>query len=255
MLPVINGRRYGYRVPKPDARDYGLSNFGAIRALVSLPPAIDLEFLCGPVRDQGDEGSCTAHAGVGMREFLARKYQNKSPVLSPAFLYYMERLNDGDPNDDAGSDGRSMCKMINAKGICLEGQDPYVVGQWAIPPTPAQITEALSWTGGAYHQIPQNVIDLKSCLASGYAWAIGMAVFESFERTGSDGMVPPKSGSLLGYHEMLAIGYRDDIQRFKIRNSWGTSFGASGNLWLPYEQIMDPTIFLDAWIEHLGKPW
>src|SRR6266852_5659434 len=108
LAPASSGRRYGYLKDQPDHRDLGIS---AIKLTVSgaTKSKADLESFCGPVRDQGAEGSCTAHAGVGLREFLARKYEKKSPVLSPSFLYYQERKFDGSLDQgDCGSFGRTV---------------------------------------------------------------------------------------------------------------------------------------------------
>jgi C1A family cysteine protease len=252
------GRRYGYLKDRADHRDFGIASSPVL--LTSLPASFDLESYCGAVRDQGDEGSCTAHAGVGMREFLARKYMPPSaPVLSPAFLYYVERQLDGSLDQgDCGSFGRTAMRAMNQFGICTLADEPYVPGDFSTPPTEAQLLDALTYKAGAYHRI-QNVEDMKSCIASGYAFAIGFTVYESFENVGSDGLWSPDKNAeqILGGHEVLAIGYDDSVNggSFKVRNSWSASWGASGNFWLRYSDAGDPDVLQDAWLAHLGKAW
>ena len=64
------GRRYGYHRNPPDHRDKGL---GAIRLVQATLPAMSNAKYMGPVLDQGQQGSCTAHAGVADREYLHNK--------------------------------------------------------------------------------------------------------------------------------------------------------------------------------------
>lgn len=266
MLPVSPaGRRYGYQKDKPDHRDFGVRAFpfGAT-STETLPPVMDLEPWCGPVKDQKDLGACTAFAGCGMREFLFRVTDYRSdlsqaPVLSPMFLYYMERKEDGSLSDgDTGSSGRTSCKAMNTYGVCLEIEDQYSPSNFDIAPTDQQISVALKAKSGAYHRL-HTVQDMRSCLVSRYVFVVGFMVYESFEtKIGSDGVMPmPAKGAeaVLGGHEVLFIGYDDSKQAFKVRNSWGAGWGQGGNFWFPYQAVADQDILQDAWIQHLGKPW
>lgn len=246
-------RRYGYLRDKPDFRDLGMARL--TRAKKTNPPKIDLEKLCGPVKDQGDLGACTAFAGTGMREFLWRrdsKSKAPPPVFSPLFLYYKEREMDGDISEDGGSYGRTCVKVLRETGVCLESTDPYLPYDFKRAPTEAQLDEAQKYRAGGYHRL-NGVDDMKSCLASKYVFVVGFTVFESFERPGWTYMpIPGKHEQVLGGHEVLFIGYDDEKSAFKVRNSWGSSWGMSGNFWFPYEAAADFNILQDAWIQHLG---
>jgi C1A family cysteine protease len=227
----------------------------------ALPSSVDLELWCGPVKDQGQLGACTAFAGCGMLEFLFRKYGHAlaNPVLSPMFLYYVERKIDGTlAEGDCGSSGRTLVQAINRFGVCLESGDIYSPSNFEVAPTPAQSAEAQTMRAGAYHRIG-CVDDMKSCLASGYAFVVTFVVRESFETNlGADGTMPmPNKGKelILGAHEVLFIGYDDAKQAFKVRNSWSASWGVRGNFWFPYAAAADPEILFDAWIQHFGGPW
>lgn len=266
-LPLSpGGRRYGYLRDLPDSRDYLAalnapfdvrSRTGHMTLAPTTVTVVDLEQWCGPVRDQGAEGSCTAHAGVGMREFLAGKYESQYPILSPSFLYYQERLLDGSLDQgDCGSFGRTVCRALNQFGCCRLAEEHYVPGDFSTPPTAEQLTEGLAWKGGAYHRLT-SVDDMKACLASSYVFATGFTVYESFEKIGSDGLWQPNTQTeqVLGGHEVLAIGFDDSKGAFKVRNSWGDSWGAGGNFWLRYADAANTDILQDAWMQHLGKAW
>lgn len=270
------GRRYGYIEDHADHRDLGMMS-APFRSPTFLARAFDLESFCGPVLDQGAEGSCTAHFGVGLRGFLSRKFENVVRDFSPAYVYWLSLQTDAfyEVNDrwptteellafaktnavqDVGSMGRTVCWVLNKFGACTIGSEPYVPGQFATPPTDAQLAEGLSFKGGAYHRLA-TVADMKSCLASGYVFGIGFTVYESFEHIGDNGQWNPKTDeNVLGRHQVMAIGYDDTLNggSLKIRNSWGPNWGQRGNFWMKYTDAANPDILMDAWMEHLGKAW
>lgn len=252
------GRRYGYIASPPDYRD--LSLMAAPLTRKALPPSADLEPYCGPVFDQGQEGSCTANAGCGNLAYLYNRFKGLKVTFSRAFLYYQERALDGSLDQgDCGSTGRSSCKVMNQFGVCQDSDMPYVAGDFSTPPNPVQLAVAAHWPSGAYHTL-HTVVDIKSCLASDYPVLVGFTVYSSFEsqQVAETGIMPvpnKSSEQVLGGHEVLFIGYDDSRQAFKVRNSWGSNWGLSGNFWFPYAAAADPEILIDAWMQHLGKPW
>ena len=261
------GRRYGFKTSTFDHRDFGISHPAAPAAISASEPSphSDLEEFCGPVADQGSEGSCTAHAGKGSNEFLYRKYAvfalvkpAAPPVFSAAFLYYMERQIDGTLADgDCGSTGRSSVSVLNRNGVCLEADMPYTAGSFSTAPNAEQLAGAEKFLAGAYHAL--SFPDFRSCLSSGYVFLIGFAVYESFENdVNGSGLMPMPDVSkekMLGYHEVLVIGHDDSAQRLKVRNSWGPGWGASGDFFMPYAFAAAPGMILEARMQHLNRAW
>lgn len=255
------GRRYGYKKDAPDHRDFGLAHAGLQRA--SIPKASNLS-LMGAVIDQGQQGSCTAHATVSDREFLhwkeiARRGGTVAPpaagMFSPSFVYYLERLEDGSLSQgDCGSTGRTSCTVLRKYGCALRSVMPYSDSDCATAPSQDQLTEAKTYATGQYHRLG-TVEDMKSCIASGYNFRIGFTVYESFESVGPDGLWTPSTNeTVLGGHEVLAIGYDDSVNggSFQVRNSWGASWGQDGNFYMRYEDAANSDVLMDAWIQHLG---
>lgn len=266
LLPISpNGRRYGAQPSKLDPRDYSFARFAAFAEIeqVKIPPSVSLQGDCGPVRDQGDEGSCTGHAGYAMRMHLRNALQNadkKNQVtFSPASIYWHARLIDGTTDQDAGSTGRSVCIAMNKYGAAPIGDEPYVAGDYATPPSAKAEQDALKWKAGAYHRL-LSVDEMKHCIASGYGFIVGFAVYESFEadNVARSGIMPVPNVNrerCLGGHEVFFMGYDDAKAAFTVQNSWGTAWGQDGFFQFPYECAKDENVLFDAFIQHLGKPW
>src|SRR5512143_2950274 len=56
-----------------------------------LPASVDSKKWCSPIEDQGQLGSCTANAGVGLMEYFERRAFGKYLDASRLFLYKATR--------------------------------------------------------------------------------------------------------------------------------------------------------------------
>jgi C1A family cysteine protease len=244
----------------PDTHDPQDSSYEAQPQLMTaapLPPAIDLRGFCSPVRDQGQQGSCTGFAiAVGLREFMERRAGSPNPPvdLAPAFVYYEERKLEGTVNDcNAGAMIRDGMKSLNKIGVSPESTDPYNAATCGAPS--AQATSAASALKiAAYHRVA-SLFGLKHALASGHGCVIGVTLYASFEspQTQQTGHVPmpQPSEQILGGHAMFCCGYRDDATRagggeLIVKNSWGTAFGDNGYVYMPYGYVT-PKLMSDIW--------
>ena len=100
---------------------------------------------------------------------------------------------------------------------------------------------------------------MKGCLAAGYPFVFGFAVYESFEskEVAQSGVVPmPKPGErVLGGHAVMAVGYDDEQRNFIVRNSWGSGWGQDGYFLMPYHYLHDPNLASDFWtVRMLSAP-
>lgn len=244
-------------------------------AALPSPVGVNLGAKLGPVTDQGLLGSCTGEAGSGWMAWLYQTFIQYFPVklatveFSPLFLYAMERLKNGTFPHDAGSDSRTLMKILNQLGICLESDNPYSDKAGAVQPVEQMIISAARFRIGAYHRVPfdAELATAKSVLASGYCRVIGIPVYKDFEsdEVAATGMlpVPGPRETPIGGHEMLAFGFDDRIKigsnqgAEMVRNSWSESWGLAGNLYIPYNYYAavggDETC--DSWTGHLGRPW
>lgn len=253
-------RKYGAKKDAPDPRDRKMSY---PHKLTPLPAMVDEREFCGPIKNQGDEGSCTGHAGSSSVEWQFRKWMKETPILSPQNLYVNELTLEGSFPSDDGAQTRSICKVLNTQGVCEEAIQPYVSGKLA-KPTPAQVENALKYKLGGYHRLA-GLDDFLTCLGDPVPWPVlvGFNVFESFE--GDDvakaGLMPvpnTKKERLLGGHEVLAVGYDRNGQLTNgipvaiCQNSWGPEWGVKGFFYMPLEVLGDPNQVSDLWVIHIG---
>jgi hypothetical protein len=254
-------RSYGRNIPLPLPAHRMLT-----RTAPNLPSVVDLRSHCGPIKNQQSLGSCTGHAFSSALEWICRAYLKKQPVLSPLYLYAKELIMDGNFPADDGSDGTSGSTVAIASGCCEDSLYPDASLKIQ-EPTTAMDTNALQYQMGAYHGLQGSQVAL-SVIGDPTPWPVevGFTVYESFEsaEVAQSGIYSPQDGeTILGGHEVVAVGY--DVGETPtlrpagaapsalIQNSWGTSWGLSGFFWMPLSVLDD--MQTDLKIVHSGAPW
>jgi len=245
--------RYGWQRDLPDQRDHVYS--APHPPLTELPEKVDLRAQCPPVYDQGKLGSCTANALAGAYAFAQQAQGLPAFVPSRLFIYYNERSLEGTVTSDSGAQLRDGIKTLNKQGVCPEPLWPYVLPRFTAKPSPAAYQAAARHQLLSYQRVLPTLTQLRGCLAEGRPFALGFAVYESFEspavaKTGQ-APLPGPSERALGGHAVLCVGYSNANQRFLLRNSWGPSWGQQGYFTLPYAYLLDPNLSADFWTMEL----
>ena len=257
---MISRHRYLYR-PPPKNHPLLLARSGYFPpTLTAIPDTIDLRpFLLSP-RDQGAEGCCSGFATAALREALHNLAPSSgaplaSPgtlgsYLSPAYLYARTRMVEGTFPQDSGATIADEMSTLENYGVPLEAVLPYT-GDASEGTDPADdVAAAAEKVASALclnvdGSVPISAIE--ACLANNQPVDFGMPVYESFETTGSDGLVPiPNTATetLLGGHAMLAVGFFHTAARLIVRNSWNASWGLGGYCLIPYAIVAS---FFEAW--------
>lgn len=242
---MIMQRIYGWIPDIPDQRDY---LYSAIKPKIRLPKQVDISRFCSSVEKQGKLGSCTACAMAGNLEFLDNKPDRKYTDVSKLFIYYNERALRDNEDYDSGASLRDGIKTLRKTGYCREALWPYVISLFDVKPPVRCYLEARGHRIESYHRI-YTLTEMLTCLADGYPFVFGFAVYESFQskRTEKTGRVvmPKKGERMLGGHAVLAVGYNQKEKRFMVRNSWGTGWGKEGYFTMPYAYL--ETLAADFW--------
>ena len=238
-------RSYGWIPDVPDQRDY---LYGSICPRLKLPPAVDLRKDCSSIEDQEALGSCTANALAGNLEFLDKRKDLTYVDVSRLFIYYNERLLRGTVDSDSGAMLRDGIKTLAKDGACTEETWPYAIERFTQKPSVICYQQARKHRIVTYHRL-QTINEMLACLADGYPFVFGFAVYESFEdaQTARTGIVrmPDQSEQLLGGHAVAAVGYDQKDRRFIVRNSWGTKWGQKGYCTMPFSYL--ESLAMDFW--------
>lgn len=226
-----------------------------------LATSVDLTSKMPPVGDQGSQGSCVAWATGYYYKTFHEGLQHgwdlttSSHQFSPAFLYN-QRLN-SKCQIDRGWYGGSAFQMLQEKGDVSIASFPYNQNDTCTQPTPSQLQSAPTYRAsdfGAFFinsrtnvgNYNNSLSSLKQELANGNMIVFMIPIYDEFynlDDSASPGSctmgIPSPSSQDWGGHAISIIGYNETTQRFKFRNSWGTSWGCNGDAYLSYDFVED----------------
>lgn len=212
---------------------------------IERPKTKSLRDLVPFIYDQGQIGSCTANAIC-----MALVIQSKSDFRpSRLWIYYQERVVELPAErkrvSDSGADALDGLEILELYGVPDEVSWPYDVKKCNVAP-PAECFEIAA--KHKVHDIKQidiqdgNLEPIILTITSGIPVLISIELYNSFEsdEVGKTGIVPlPCSGEeYLGNHEVLIVGYDDNVKVFTCVNSWGDSWGDKGFFTIPYEYLL-----------------
>lgn len=264
-MPLITpaGHGLGWRRDLPDHRDFAYA--APADVLTALPTKIDLRSDMPAVYDQQAIGSCTANAIAGAIQFDRSKLaETPDFVPSRLFIYWNERNMEHSVPLDAGAELRDGIKSISRYGAPPENDWPYVAtpadpNTNLFPPNSAPVNKpsTAAYTEGAKHlalsyfRVQQTLSQLKGCLAQGFPFVFGFAVYSSIYDSHGQPVItlpmPRSSDAILGGHAVLAVGYQDSTNTFICRNSWGPSVQDHGYFYIPYAYLLDMNLAGDMW--------
>ncbi len=207
------------------------------------PPALSYTDELPPVRNQGDRGSCVAHAAVAVREFMEIQHRKRSNAslnlqridLSEQFIYWWCKKEDGLPEVSGTYPSLGMQCLVEA-GVATEKSWPYnptptPENEGQGPPPQKALAEAKRYRiQRVIHLRPDDIDSMKAALLQGKSVMITIPMFDSWFRSTATRRfgkinLPLPEETDVGAHAMALVGYVDDERTpgggyFILRNAW-----------------------------------
>lgn len=209
--------------------------------------SVDISLRFSEIRDQGSQGACLAFSLVSVYEYFLRRGGVQPPRLSEQFLYYTARERAGNTDKDLGLTINDAAAALAETGICTDSLCPYNPDGYNIKPSESAYADAAERKVRRIVNVDKNIETIKSAIEDGYPVVGSFTLFDSFTKQMS-GFVPVPSEEEVKSlsddenrnHAMVICGYNDSQRLFKVRNSWGTSWGNAGWCYIPYDYITTP---------------
>jgi len=234
----------------PDERDFTIKNTPNLFKVdenLNLASKLDYSSNMSEVRDQGNLGSCVAFAAAAMKEWQERKEHDKEVSegkedhregkeynYSEAWIYWNCKKIDAWPNEE-GTSIRDAMQVLNKIGVPTEKAWPYSDDKLNIGKPASWATLIAKWAMiGAYYRV-DTVEQAKVALTQDGPFIMGVPCFYDFFFPVDGFVKDPADGEVnYGGHALCVVGYDDNTQRIKFKNSWGTGWGQNGYGYISY---------------------
>lgn len=187
-----------------------------------------------------EDGTCLEVPIEVIAEIQRRSVESPDfmKIFSPLWIYWQERYIEGNLDYDVGAFIRTGAKVLARLGTALEKDHDYDVRRFVEPPSPEANVTAQEYQIIKYQRVRSRLLEMKRVLADGNPIVGGWSIYESFYEAGKGEeaiiRMPDSDESCLGGHCMVIVGYSDEKNCFRIRNSWGSDWGDHGYAWMDY---------------------
>ena len=212
-----------------DDRDYPIAKF--LAKAIELPQMIDLSSTCLPPRNQGDEPVCVSMSACG-----AKESEERNKYLSVRFMHDRIGLLSG------GAYPRDAMKVLAEIGVPPETCQSFRPNEKTYPCAKALDLAKENKIKG-YARLT-SLSEMKQCLYEWGCFTISVGITDAWFNVGSTGRIE-QWGEIIGYHQVVFVGYDDATKLVKFRNSWGGEWGESGYGYIEYDYLM--RMLSDAW--------
>ncbi|MFK7812054.1 MAG: C1 family peptidase [Maribacter sp.] len=213
----------------------------------NLPEAFDLSVFLPLVGNQGRQGSCVSWAVSYYMKSLQENIQHEErSVFSPSYTF--NQIAKGDCG--GGSGVSQTLNLLMEKGVASLESFPYIETQCDLQPEASVIEEAQSNKISDFKLLSGKnmVAEMKTLIADQKPIVLTVGLDKTFGEQDSLGLSAYRehkvtTKDIVGAHALLAIGFSDEFNAFKVVNSWGTGWGDNGFVWIDYkafENILDP---------------
>jgi len=179
-----------------------------------------------PIKNQGSCGSCWSFSMIGNFEGVIKKATGTTVDLSE------QNLLDCNPYGYSCSGGFFNYGYLMSPGAALESCDPYVGYKKTCKSSCTKPYKVASW---AYVGTSSSVPTTTAIKTAIYNYGtVGAAVYvDSYWQAYSGGTFT-RNATGSPNHAIILMGWDDSKGAWRLKNSWGTSWGESGFMWIKY---------------------
>jgi C1A family cysteine protease len=210
------------------------------------------------VKDQGDRGTCVAHAALANLEAIIKVQNGLEIDLSEQYAHWLFMKFQGRDQCDDGITATHAARYLFQKGVCQEQDCPYedkeIIETHCTLEPPQQAQKNAKYGIAEYALIDRigffgpsiaNPDYLEAILCHGHDIVFGIyvqwgnpdenSIYDVLlDEYGNPQAADPNSG-----HAMLIVGYNKSatLPYFICKNSWGTEDGVQGYFYMSYDYI------------------
>lgn len=223
----------------------------------NLLNGVMLEKYFPPIGDQGNKGTCVAWAvGYNLKTALNAIDSGWTPDMlkkpeyqtSPKDLY-LNVPSSQKGKSCSGSQFEGAFKVLETKGATTMKVMPYIdlkdCSATGIGDTNNRIL--------SFHRVVSNsgdnpsVTQLKAYLNDTIPLVFGARLGDRFMKWSNDDVLNHDTyyyNGMHAYHAMVLVGYDDNRHAFRVRNSWGESWGDKGSIWVDYNFFINELCYV-----------
>lgn len=251
---VGGGFCYGYDVPEAEQAE--------VLNGPPLPASYDLTEYLPPVGNQGKQGSCVGWAaGYYLKSFhenfedISLGNPTSNHQMSPAYIYNQIKVG----SCAEGSVIQHALDTLQTQGIVDLTVMPYDDSTCSDLPDDLEKILALPNQIEKYFYLGEEFLleQAKAYLAQDQPIVIALTIDAQYfgARDDNGNYIYRKFKNPTGSHAMLVVGYDDNMNAFKVVNSWGKNWGNDGFVWLDYRAFSeaddvdsDFKVLCEAWV-------
>lgn len=213
---------------------------------LNLPEKVLLEQFFPPIGDQGDKGTCVAWAvGYNLKTALnaidnhwtQTELAQASHQTSPKDLWLsIPQQHRG--SSCSGTSFEPAFSVLMTAGAASMEKVPYKNMKSC---NGVGVGDTNNRISSFYHVVDNGGLpklgQIKAYICDTIPLVIGARLGDSFMKWNNDDIIKSDTYNHTGmhaYHAMVVVGYDDGRNAFRLRNSWGTSWGDEGSIWVDY---------------------
>ncbi|MBN2545463.1 MAG: hypothetical protein JXB50_06685 [Spirochaetes bacterium] len=173
------------------------------------------------VKNQGNCGSCWAFATTGLFEHVVKFFLGATEDFSEQQLVSCNSYN-------YGCDGGYLCPQFYTGGAMRESCFPYRASEVSCNTSCTKYYRVNS-----YASVSNNVDSIKQAIYT-YGSVASLVYVDDYWAAYTGGTFNRNASSQWPNHAIMLVGWDDSRGAWRLKNSWSTSWGESGYMWMSY---------------------